>query len=194
LWTDAGLHLEGKGTPSTVCVGNEWYRFPSHFFLPSNARLEYIDDGFKGVLPQHYPSLSSFSSSFSLNKGTSSEPAQPFNNLNQEERSRYLDIHRCDYFIGSTVPSQLTDTFNLKEDNIILKGKVIDGAAEGKNSLFKSYFIPYQEPDSLTWKYYKFIRLKEEEKMEDEPLLQQGNLDGSQSIIVDESTETQKEL
>ena len=29
-----------------VCVGKEWYRFPSSFFLPADARLEFIQDGF----------------------------------------------------------------------------------------------------------------------------------------------------
>jgi alpha-1,2-mannosyltransferase len=36
-----------------VCVGKEWYRFPSHFFLPDTAsplRLEFIASSFDGSL------------------------------------------------------------------------------------------------------------------------------------------------
>ena len=38
--------------PIGVCVGGEWYRFPSSFHLPrSDYRLVFIDSGFDGALP-----------------------------------------------------------------------------------------------------------------------------------------------
>ena len=36
-----------------VCVGKEWYRFGSSFFLPSErVHLQFIKSGFDGLLPQ----------------------------------------------------------------------------------------------------------------------------------------------
>lgn len=40
---------------STVCVGAEWHRFPSAFFLPSPAyRLAFIPSSFSGLLPVNF--------------------------------------------------------------------------------------------------------------------------------------------
>ena len=36
----------------SVCVGDEWYRYPSSFFLPgSSYRLQFVKSGFDGMLP-----------------------------------------------------------------------------------------------------------------------------------------------
>lgn len=36
-----------------ICVGKEWYRFGSSFFIPSkNQHLVFIKSGFDGLLPQ----------------------------------------------------------------------------------------------------------------------------------------------
>lgn len=36
----------------SVCVGGEWYRYPSSFFLPGpNYRLQFVKSGFDGLLP-----------------------------------------------------------------------------------------------------------------------------------------------
>ena len=48
-----------------VCMGKEWYRFPSHFFLPNGegdadsggARLEFLKSGFNGQLPKHFDAI-----------------------------------------------------------------------------------------------------------------------------------------
>ena len=36
----------------SVCVGDEWYRYPSSFFLPGSAyRLQFVKSNFDGMLP-----------------------------------------------------------------------------------------------------------------------------------------------
>ena len=43
------------GTLKHVCVGSEWHRFPSAFFLPSSSyRLAFLDFGFEGMLPTEF--------------------------------------------------------------------------------------------------------------------------------------------
>ena len=36
----------------SVCVADEWYQYPSCFFLPGSAyRLQFVKSGFDGMLP-----------------------------------------------------------------------------------------------------------------------------------------------
>jgi len=38
-----------------VCVGDEWYRFPSSFWLPGpRYRLQFVKSGFSGLLPRPF--------------------------------------------------------------------------------------------------------------------------------------------
>ena len=38
----------------TVCVGKEWYRYPSSYFLPNGAHAKFIKSEFKGLLPGEF--------------------------------------------------------------------------------------------------------------------------------------------
>lgn len=66
-----------------VCIGSEWHRFPSSFFLPSPAyKVQWLDDGFKGLLP--IP----FNSSIG---GTAAAPSY-FNKLNKASAEQYVGV------------------------------------------------------------------------------------------------------
>ena len=97
LWRDLGQALETRHAdkPIRVCTGGEWYYFPSHFFLPQHARLEFVRDSFHGQLPQPFRE-----SGWKNWAGTWEEPQQPFNKLNQEEPSRYVDLTTCDFVVA----------------------------------------------------------------------------------------------
>ena len=103
LWQATSTGTEYQTPTFSVCTGSEWYQFPSHFFLPPSAKLAFIDDDFKGILPQHFPNLNE---SFGLyhHMGTSSTPALPVNNLNKEEVSRYVPLSQCDYLVTTFDP------------------------------------------------------------------------------------------
>jgi alpha-1,2-mannosyltransferase len=63
-----------------VCVGKEWYRFASSFFLPSSHfELSFVSSGFKGLLPKQYERINS----------TWTIPTE-MNDENREEPSRYV--------------------------------------------------------------------------------------------------------
>ena len=86
LWGDeTGANAIGN-EEDTVCFGKEWYRFPSSFLLPNDARLEFIQDGFDGQLPAHFSSAPPLGSR-ALHRH--------FNDQNRQEVSRYVDVHRC---------------------------------------------------------------------------------------------------
>jgi len=39
---------------STVCLGKEWYRFPSSFFIPKTSRALFVKSAFDGLLPGRF--------------------------------------------------------------------------------------------------------------------------------------------
>ena len=66
---------------ATVCVGCEWYRYPSSFFLPSSQyHVAWLDDGFTGLLPRPFdPTLG----------GTTAAP-QYFNSKNKASPDQFV--------------------------------------------------------------------------------------------------------
>ena len=67
---------------ATVCIGKEWHRFPSSFFIPTGATVRFVKSEFKGQLPQRY---------YPGTNGTSGiNPDQ--NDENREEPSVYISI------------------------------------------------------------------------------------------------------
>ncbi|KAK9369889.1 Alg9-like mannosyltransferase family-domain-containing protein [Lipomyces kononenkoae] len=77
-----------------VCVGREWYRFPSSYFLPANMRLKFIKSDFNGMLPTQ------FAEGVSWYEGASLIP-EGLNNENREEMSFYIDVDQCHYLVDS---------------------------------------------------------------------------------------------
>ncbi|KAK3280180.1 hypothetical protein CYMTET_11972 [Cymbomonas tetramitiformis] len=73
-----------------VCVGDEWHRFPSAFFLPSpKYRLAFIDSSFGGLLPADFNST-----------GLGTSGASPF--LNGANRKAAEHLHpsaACDFLV-----------------------------------------------------------------------------------------------
>ncbi|KAG0020165.1 mannosyltransferase [Entomortierella chlamydospora] len=52
--TDSSSSVSAPPEIVRVCVGKEWYRFPSHYFLPEGARLGLIKSHFDGLLPGEF--------------------------------------------------------------------------------------------------------------------------------------------
>ncbi|ODV97008.1 hypothetical protein PACTADRAFT_79435 [Pachysolen tannophilus NRRL Y-2460] len=76
-----------------VCVGREWYHFPSSFFLPTHSRLKFIKSSFNGLLP------GDFLESFSLKETISTIPPN-MNNENIFEEDKVLtNMESCQFFI-----------------------------------------------------------------------------------------------
>ena len=67
----------------SVCMGKEWYRFPSHFFLPENWQVKFVKSEFKGQLPQMY--AANTEDATKLERGN-------FNDMNKEETDRYVKV------------------------------------------------------------------------------------------------------
>ncbi|KAG8839943.1 mannosyltransferase [Serendipita sp. 411] len=89
-----------------LCIGKEWYRFPSHYLVPNGVEVRFMRSAFDGLLPQP----------FLTNNGTSIWPwdgmrAVPpgLNDLNKESSEYYVAASTCDYIIDSDFPSRSSD-------------------------------------------------------------------------------------
>ncbi|KAH7642506.1 hypothetical protein HUG17_5551 [Dermatophagoides farinae] len=51
---DSTLYNTTTTTTRIICLGKEWHRFPSNFFIPSKFRIEFIASEFRGQLPKHF--------------------------------------------------------------------------------------------------------------------------------------------
>ncbi|XVF18667.1 hypothetical protein REPUB_Repub11eG0042500 [Reevesia pubescens] len=84
-------HHDDAGNGSVLCVGSEWHRFPSSFFVPNYVgEVRWIDDGFRGLLP--FP--------FNATLGGTSAAPPYFNNKNKASDEQYLqDLQACTFLV-----------------------------------------------------------------------------------------------
>ncbi len=76
-----------------VCVGDEWYRFPSSFYLPGpQYRLGFVRTGFAGLLPLAFDAAAG---------GTRHAPAA-LNDRNEAVPEQYVAVPAaaCDFWLG----------------------------------------------------------------------------------------------
>lgn len=80
---------------ATVCVGGEWYRYPSSFFLPENARLAFLKSPFDGQLPRAYAAQPApgLEGARALARA---DAVDKFNDRNVEDARAYAAAAACD--------------------------------------------------------------------------------------------------
>ncbi|KAJ5096858.1 GPI mannosyltransferase [Penicillium angulare] len=89
-------------TGSSVCIGKEWYRFPSSYFLPQDMRAKFIRSEFRGLLPGEFPESIS---PLGRLEGASQIPSG-MNDLNIEDPDKYVDVSECSFLIDSYFPGR----------------------------------------------------------------------------------------
>uniref|UniRef100_A0A7S3LU66 Mannosyltransferase n=1 Tax=Palpitomonas bilix TaxID=652834 RepID=A0A7S3LU66_9EUKA len=81
-----------------ICTGDEWYRFPSSYFLPDGYRIAFVRDDFRGLLPTPFLEVESGDSVIRKSITTVTSTARPsMNDENREEMSHYTDASVCDF-------------------------------------------------------------------------------------------------
>jgi alpha-1,2-mannosyltransferase len=69
-----------------VCIGKEWYRFPSSYFLPHGVKAKFIKSAFTGLLPGEFPEAQPGEKGYA---GTKVIPAG-MNDENKEDLGKYV--------------------------------------------------------------------------------------------------------
>ncbi|CAO3651769.1 unnamed protein product [Cunninghamella echinulata] len=165
-----------------VCVGKEWYRYQSSFFLPKDVRLRFISSEFNGLLPNTFPedwSMVKYSDndsngekkdyyqrsrSFNVLKGMR-QHHEGTNDQNKKDDSVLLkDIQQCDYLIDSYFPLS-ADNESEKEPHYILDSTHWDQVycepyldAFHSKALARSFWVPGSQ--GLTWGEYCLLKRK----------------------------------
>ncbi|KAL8129798.1 hypothetical protein V2J09_018953 [Rumex salicifolius] len=140
---------DDAGEGSTLCVGSEWHRFPSSFFIPDYiAEVKWLDDGFKGLLP--FP----FNSTLG---GTSAAPSY-FNNKNKASHLQYFhNIEACtllvELHLERPYPYRGSD---LSKWEVVAALPYLD--RELSPALYRSFFIPYLWQQNNIFGLYKLLR------------------------------------
>ncbi|CAN6694185.1 unnamed protein product [Malus baccata var. baccata] len=142
-------HHDDVGTGSVLCVGSEWHRFPSSFFVPDYVgEVRWIDDGFRGLLP--FP----FNSTLG---GTAAAPPY-LNNKNKASDLQYLrDLDQCTFLVelqlSRPFPSRGSD---LSTWEVIGALPYLD--RELSPAKYRSFFIPYLWQHKNIFGMYKLLR------------------------------------
>jgi alpha-1,2-mannosyltransferase len=131
--------------------------------------LQFVKDGFTGILPQH----------FAPQDGTSAEPLQPFNDLNREETSRYVELGQCDYLVvlldrnqpvqENVLRANLLHSEETRESlpatasfRAVISEPVISPNFS-PHSLYRAYYVPFKTPESVKFKDYILYKRYSEE-------------------------------
>ncbi|KAL2483523.1 Dol-P-Man:Man(6)GlcNAc(2)-PP-Dol alpha-1 [Forsythia ovata] len=142
-------HHDDAGTGSTLCVGSEWHRFPSSFFVPDYVReVQWIDDGFTGLLP--FP----FNSTLG---GTSAAPSY-FNNKNKASDRQYLqNLEKCTFLVELQLQRPyLSRGSDLNTWEVVAALPYLD--RELSPSKYRSFFIPYLWQQKNVFGLYKLLK------------------------------------
>ncbi|OUM65604.1 glycosyltransferase family 22 protein [Piromyces sp. E2] len=83
--------LNSYGHNVTICVGKEWYHFPTHYFMPNSTRIGFVKSKFDGLLPGYFKEGKDHVGTWVIPEG--------MNDLNQEEFDKYVDIKECSYMV-----------------------------------------------------------------------------------------------
>ena len=82
---------------ATVCLGKEWYRFPSSFHLPAGMNAKFVKSEFSGLLPGEF---SQANTGFGLFPGTWLPPAG-MNDRNQEDSTKHVSSSQPFFLLRS---------------------------------------------------------------------------------------------
>lgn len=156
-----------------VCVGKEWYRFPSQFFLPSDTRLAFLKTSFEGQLPQ------TFEEDFKVGQyevdgevkqyrqrvygwyGARQAP-EGFNDLNKENPDVYVTEDQCDYLVDVEYPLRPTSSLepNYIKDTETWEIKTCSPFIDAQNShrLSRAFWVPGNP--GIEWGNYCLLKRK----------------------------------
>ncbi|KAJ1962390.1 mannosyltransferase [Dipsacomyces acuminosporus] len=100
-------NIADEASQKVVCMGKDWYRFPSSYWLPSGYRLEFIQSKFNGQLPGSFIPAKTKSA---VRNSTSAERSD-FNGLNKWEHTHVVGSAEtdCDYIIDVDFPEAKYD-------------------------------------------------------------------------------------
>ncbi|XP_041357482.1 alpha-1,2-mannosyltransferase ALG9-like isoform X1 [Gigantopelta aegis] len=148
--SDSKIHTLSPDKQVNVCVGKEWYRYPSSFFMPSeNWHLQFVQSEFKGLLPKPYEMGP---------RATQIFPSH-MNDMNREEPSRYINITKCHYLIDLDLETEtkLEPRYSHSESwKVLASVKFLD--ARRSHRFFRAFYVPFLSSKYCTYVDYNLLK------------------------------------
>ncbi|XP_064486177.1 alpha-1,2-mannosyltransferase ALG9-like [Ornithodoros turicata] len=136
-------------TPVLLCVGKEWYRFPSSFFLPEGWSLGFLESEFRGQLPKPYSSA----------KNATRIIPEHMNDANVEERSRYVNISQCNFLVDTDTPDETEKEPNysrLPEWTRVSSVQFLDSKRSPLHG--RMFYIPFLTDEWCSYNSYNLLQ------------------------------------
>lgn len=142
----------------SICIGKEWYRFPTSFFLPDKRfRVRFIRAGFTGLMPKP----------FREHRGGTRVIPQGMNEFNQEDPSQFYSWQTstgCHYFVDLNLSHRNsmadngggTDVPIERESQVLIFSQsFLD--SERSSAGYRAFYIPGLE-GKLVYGKYELLR------------------------------------
>lgn len=159
----APLNTLSISAESTVCLGKEWYRFPSHFFLPEDLHAKFVPSDFHGLLPGEFSQVPA-NAGFGMFPGTWLVPPG-MNGANEEDLGKLFPLVGCDFLVdvefeGREVSEKEPRFIGSTEWEEVKCEKFLDASATGM--LGRLGWVPEWEgmPGSLRRSWGKYCLLR----------------------------------
>ena len=138
----------------SICVGKEWHRYPSSFFLPHDRwRLNFLKSSFGGQLPADFDEV--------LQGIVNRTRAIPrfMNDQNREEMSRYVPVNQCHFVIDTDYKDFSKDDvpYSKMQDFSILYSQSFMDSVKTEFP-WRSFFIPYVTEKKWVMINYNVLR------------------------------------
>ncbi|CAK0830084.1 unnamed protein product [Prorocentrum cordatum] len=145
----SSLRASRGAGPIHACLGAEWHRFMTSFFLPHHDdHLSYVRFGPTGLLPAE----------FNVSVGTSGVP--PFmNDLNREEPSRYVDADRCDFLIDVDLGEAQGDIPALRSRALRTLAEAPFLDASRSRFPWRAFYVPGISKQKNVYASYRLLQL-----------------------------------
>lgn len=147
--------LEDSSLPRTgkinVCIGKEWYRFPSSFFLPNDRfHLRFLKSEFKGQLPAPYKS----------GPNATSIIPKHMNAQNLEETTRYFPLSKChfliDSYLGTESPLEPHYASNTSAWRTVRSLPFLNPSKS--DQVFRAFYVPFLSAKFCNYGEYYLLR------------------------------------
>jgi len=141
---------DGVELPSgltTVCMGKEWYRYPSSFFLPGPTwRVGFLRSEFRGQLPKYFPKASQDG------QMPTRISSPDFNDMNNEELGRYINPAKCHFIVDLDNGEETERQPRYVGQSVWSVVEEFDFLDPGSShKFFRAFYVPF-----VSHKYCKF--------------------------------------
>eukprot|EP01103_Thecamoeba_quadrilineata_P002442 TRINITY_DN1239_c0_g1_i3.p1 TRINITY_DN1239_c0_g1~~TRINITY_DN1239_c0_g1_i3.p1 ORF type:complete len:420 (-),score=61.35 TRINITY_DN1239_c0_g1_i3:43-1302(-) len=151
--------ISQQNSSVNLCVGKEWYRFPSNFFLPDlgkfSPKFQFLRSEFRGLLPRHYDSSPS---------ATWIIPPH-MNDQNLEELSRYVDVSECDYIVDQDDEKQREERYAVDEESWKVVGWYPFLDSESSPSPHRAFWVPFVSATKNKFNRYVLLQSTRSRKL-----------------------------